>query len=111
MADRTVRECNTKEEIEQGVGDKISERFSRVASAPVCQGALFNLLGYSADTVAALEILAWPFVLPPVTTLTTIIILEEITRIWAPMEGGKVDIVVSVEDFQHYWQRAKEKTA
>jgi len=27
------------------------------------------------------------------------------------MEGGEVDIVVSVEDFQHYWQQAKEKTA
>ena len=48
---------------------------------------------------------------PPGTTPTTIIILDEIARIWAKMGEGEVDIVVSVEDFQHYWKRAKEKTA
>ena len=48
---------------------------------------------------------------PPETSLTTIVILKEIVRIWAQMEGGEVNIVVSVEDFQHYWRRAKEKTA
>ena len=103
MADGTVRECNTKEEVEQGVGDEISERFSHAASDPVCQGEFFDLLGYLADTEAALEILAGTFVSPPGTSPTTVIILEEIARIWAQMEGGEVDIVVSVEDFQHYW--------
>jgi len=90
MADGTVRECNTKKEVEQGIRDDISERFSRAASYPVCQGALFGLLGYSANMEAALEILAGTFVSPPGTTPTTIIILEEIARIWAQMEGGEV---------------------
>ena len=111
MADGRVRECNTKEEVKQGIGDDILECFSHAASAPVCQGAIFNHLGYSANTDAALEILAGTFVPPPGTTPTTVIILDEIARIWAQMEGGEVDIVVSVKDFQHYWQRAKEKTA
>ena len=48
---------------------------------------------------------------PPETSPTTIIILEEIAQIWAQMKGGEVDIVVNIEDFQHYWRRAKEKTA
>ena len=87
MDDGTVRECNTKEEVEQGIGDEVSERFSRASSAPVCQGALFDLLGYSADTEAALEILAGTFTPPPGTSPTTMIILEEIARIWVQMEG------------------------
>ena len=74
MSDSTVRECNTKEEVEQGIGGKISEQFSWAASAPICQGALFDLLGYSADTAAALAILEGKFVPPPRTTPTTIII-------------------------------------
>ena len=60
-------------------------------------------MGYSPDAEAALEILAGTFVPPPGTTPNTIIILEEIAWIWAQMEGGEVDMVVSVEDFQHYW--------
>ena len=78
MSDGTVREYNIKEGVEQGVMDKISERFSCTAIAPVYQGALFDLLGYSADTEAALEILAGTFVPPSGTSPTTIIILEEI---------------------------------
>ena len=66
MENGTVRECNTKEELKQGIGDEVLERFSRAASAPICQGALFDLLGYSADTEAVLEILAGTFVPPPV---------------------------------------------
>ena len=45
MSDGTVKECNTEEEVKQGIGDKISEQFSRAASMPICQGALFGLLG------------------------------------------------------------------
>ena len=40
-----------------------------------------------------------------------ILILDKISRIWRKMGTDEVDIVVSVEDFQYYWKRAKEKTA
>ena len=49
--------------------------------------------------------------LPLGTTPATIIILDEIARIWAKIGESDLDIVVSVEDFQHYWKRAEEKTA
>ena len=111
MSDGTVRECNTEEEVEQGIGDEISERFSRAASAQIYQGVLFDLLGYLADTEAALAIPEGTFVPPPGTMPITILILDEIARIWAKMGAGEVDIVVSVEDFQHYWKRSEEKTA
>ena len=78
---------------------------------PICQGMLFDLLGYSANTEVALAILEGTFVPPLGTTPTTKIIPEEITRIWAKMGAGEVEIAVSFKDFQYYWKRAKEKTA
>ena len=63
----------------------MSGRFSQADIAPICQGALFDLLGYSADTEVALAILEGTFVSPPGTTPTKIIILEDISRIWAKM--------------------------
>ena len=102
MSDGTVRECNTKEEVMQGIGDKVSEQFSWAASAPIFQGARFDLLGYSADTEVALAILDWTFVPPPGTIPTTIPILNEIARMFAKIRAGEVDIMVSVEDVQYY---------
>ena len=48
---------------------------------------------------------------PPGTTPTTMLILDEMARIWAKIGIGGVDIVVSVEDFQYYWKRANEKNS
>ena len=42
--------CNTKETIVEALGDEIFKRFERANSAPICQGALFNLLSYGANT-------------------------------------------------------------
>ena len=70
---------------------------------------MFDPLGYSADTEAALAILDLTFVPPPGTTPFTILILDEIARIRAKMGAGEVDMMVSVEDFQYYWKRAEDK--
>ena len=48
------------------------------------------------------------FIPPPDTDPATIIILEEIARIWSRMGTGEVNITISVEDFQYYWRRVKE---
>ena len=96
MGDGTTKKCNTKEEVEQGIRDEISERFSHADSSPTCQGALFSLLGYSVDTEVALATPKGTFVPHPGTTPSTMLILEEIERIWAKMGTGEVE-----EDFQY----------
>ena len=63
------------------------------------------------DMDAALVTLEGTSVPPPGTTPTTMVILEEIARIWAKMGAGKVEITVSFEDFQYYWKRSKEKNS
>ena len=111
LPDGSVEKRLQKDEIESGIHDEISKRFARADGAPICQGALYDLLGYSADTKTAEEILEGTFIPPPGTDGPTIIILEEIARIWKKMGDGEVNVVITREDYQHYWKRVKERIA
>ena len=119
-APTTVETINTEgkqvqytaqELVEAAIHGEISPRFSRVGSAPVCNGSLFELLGYNADTEAGAEILEGTFEPPSGTDPATIVILKEIARIWRLMGGREVSVIITKEDFQHYWRTMKERTA
>lgn len=58
-----------------------------------------------------MKILEGRFVAPAGTDPLTLIIFEEITNMWKKMERGKVDIVVTIDDFKIYWRHVKERTA
>ena len=109
--DGKVTQHKTKEAVEGALHGEIGSRFNRAESAPICNGPLFELLGYNADTEAGMQILEGTFVAPPGTDPATIIILREIARIWTLMGNGEVSIIVTKEDFQHYWKQMKERTA
>ena len=111
LEDGSSEQCTTKETVEEAIGLEIKQRFNRADIAPICQGALFDLLGYGANTVTAVKILEGTFVPPIDTDGPTVTLLEEIAKIWKEMGKGEVDIVVTEEDFQHYWRRVKERTS
>ena len=104
-------ECATKETVEEAIHGEISPRFSRAKSASMCNGPLFELLGCNTDTEAGAQILEGIFALPPGTDPATVIILQEIARIWRLMGEGEVNIIITKEDFKHYWGRIKKRTA
>ena len=81
MEDGTARECEEKKVVEGAIHREISSQFGRADSAPVCQGDLFEILGYGADTETGEEILKGTFTSPPDTEPATIIILKEIAHI------------------------------
>eukprot|EP00986_Skeletonema_menzelii_P020518 scaffold31443_cov531-Skeletonema_menzelii.AAC.1 len=56
-----------------------------------------------------MQILEGTFEPPAGTDAATIILLEEIARIWEKVGEGEVNIVVTQEDYQYYWRRVKEK--
>ena len=58
-----------------------------------------------------MEILEGTFVAPVNTDGHTLLLFDEIANIWHKMEQGEVDIVVTADNFQHYWKRVKERTA
>ena len=109
--DGTVVEHTEKEPIEEALKNELRTRFGRATSAPICQGALFELLGTYADTDAAVEILEGTFVPPPDTDHRTLLIFEEIASIWAKRGEGEVSIAISQDDYQYYWKRIKERTS
>jgi hypothetical protein len=72
---------------------------------------LYDLFGTYADTDAAIQILEGTFVLPADADGPTLIILEEIARIWQLMGEGEVSVVITQEDYQYYWRKVKESTS
>ena len=111
LADGSTRRYNKKKDVDKAIGQDIMARSTQAKSAPICQGALFDLLGYDADTETAMEILEGTFVAPVNTDGPMLLLFDEIAIIWHRMEQGEVDIVVTADNFQHYWKRAKERTA
>ena len=75
----------------------------------MCQGALFELLGYGANTETGEEILKGTLMPPPDTEPATLIIPKEIAHIWERMGAGEINITVSAEVFQHYWRQVKDR--
>ena len=67
-----VRVCDTNETVEQDLANSLSDQFSYADSAPIYQGALFELLGYSADTQTAEHISEGTFIPPLDTDPTTV---------------------------------------
>ena len=57
-----------------------------------------------------MEILEGTFIPPKGTDPATLIILNEIARIYKLMGEDEVSIIVTKEDFQYYWKRVKERT-
>ena len=67
---------DTEETVVEALGDEISKRCERANSEPICQGALFNLLGDGANTETAEKILDGTFGPPEGTDGPTVILLE-----------------------------------
>ena len=111
QADGSTVRVDTKEQCEQAIQDELKPRFDRAKSAPVCQGALFKLLGYEVDSKTAIDILEGKFDAPAGTDGATLLLFHEISNIWKSMKDGKVNVVITKEDFQYFWKRAKERTA
>ena len=110
-AKRQGWKASAKEDVESGLLDEIIKRFARADGAPICQGALYNLLGYSADAELVEAILEGTFIPSPGIDGPKLIIPEEITRNWKKMGDGEPNIIITQEDYQHYWKQVKERIA
>ena len=60
------------------------------------------------NTDNAMEILEGRFDYSLITDEPTLHILKEIANIWKLLGDGKVDTIITKDDFQHFWKRAKE---
>jgi hypothetical protein len=88
----------------------LSQHFRLAHSAPCYQGQLFNDLGFMGDTKCAQKILKEMYKYPPDTNKWTKKILQEAQVMFSQMSGTEIATMITMEDFQNYWQRVGERT-
>ena len=104
-------EFDTEDGVFDAVSAGIASRYRLARSAPAYSGQLFNDLGFVGDTAAAAAILEGTYVFPPNLDPATRLLLEEAARTFALLSRREVSTYVTVEDFQYYWKRARERTS
>jgi hypothetical protein len=95
--------------------DHLSQRFRLAHSAPCYQGQLFDDLGFmgytKCYTKCAQKILEGMYDYPPDTDEWTKKILQE-AHLTFSQKMSKIEIatMITMEDFQNYWQQVDERT-
>jgi len=86
-------------------------RFQLAMDAPISSTELIHQLGHLADTEIAKQIVEGNFECPEELTKMTIAIIEEIGSMGFELTNGEITIIISPEEFRHFWGRAREGTA
>jgi hypothetical protein len=103
-------EYKTKDEIFFAVNKTLVERFQTALVAQCHQGTFFKDIGYLADESVAQQILLGMYEYPTDIDPTTRLFFEEATATNAALLPSEVATYVTVEDFQYFWQHARECT-
>ena len=90
--------------------DHLSQRFCLAHSAPCYQGKLFKDLGFVGVTECNQKILEGTYDYPPDTDKWTKKILQEAQFTFSQMSGTEIAMMITMEDFQNYWQQVDERT-
>ena len=91
--------------------DHLSQQFRLPHSAPCYQGQLFDDLGFMGDIKCTQKILKGMYDYPPDTDKWTKKILQEAHFMFSQkMSGIEIATMITMEDFQNYWQRVDERT-
>ena len=111
IEDGNVVEYTVQEEMEQVVREETQHRFTLAESSPLCQGLLGEQLGYLADTEVARAILDGNFVAPDGLSDDTVLVLDEISRIASIIRRGDVRLILTADEYVHYWKQVNEGTS
>jgi hypothetical protein len=110
QAGQTINTYSTEHEMFEHTSDHLSQWFRLAQSAPCYQGQLFDDLGFTGDTVCAQKILEGTYNYPPDTNEWTKKILQEAQITFLQMSGTEVSTMITMEDFQNFWQHVNERT-
>eukprot|EP00956_Cyclotella_meneghiniana_P034366 scaffold104037_cov45-Cyclotella_meneghiniana.AAC.3 len=99
---------DTREDIEEQAGRRLTDRFQLARDAPICNGALFDEFGYLGDTTSTKAILEGTYEFPPEMDEHTRLLCEEAHRIFSLKSTEEISNYVSSDDFQYFWQHADE---
>jgi hypothetical protein len=99
-----------KEGVYQVVSVMLIKRFQLALVAQCHRGAFFEDIGHLADGPVAQQMLEGTYVYPLDLDPATRLLFEEATATYAALSPSQVATYVTPEDFQHFWQHAREWT-
>ena len=103
-------EYKTQEGVFQAVSATLVERFQSALIAPCHRGKFFEDVGHLADGPVARQILEGTYEYPQDLDPATRWLFEEATATYAALSPTAIATYVTPEDFQYFWQTARERT-
>jgi hypothetical protein len=102
----------TQETVERTIFSKVHEkRYTLVGEAPICNGELFQDLGYQANTKASRAVLDGTYEAPTTSDKATRDLFAEIAAIRCLIPENSVPIVITPEQWKQYWRVINEETS
>ena len=111
MPDGTIVESTSQDNTEKMIFEETECRFQLAMDAPISSTDLIHQLGHLADTDIAKQIVEGDFECPEELDEATIAVLEEIGSMGVELSNGEICVVITPEEFRHFWGRAREGTA
>jgi hypothetical protein len=101
-----------QEDVEQAIQRECKVRFSLAHSAPIMNLLLGERLHYASDELLARAIITGTYNIPTDLDPATAMILLEIGKLGMKIVNGKNNkIIITPEDFKHFWKKANEFTS
>lgn len=104
-----IQVLRSQQEVEQALSSCLEKRFRLTDQSPLMQAGLLTLLGNGSSTISTSNILDGQFPPIPHASAYTNWLLQGMTRPTPALPI--IDISITVNDFQSYWKKAKEKTS
>jgi hypothetical protein len=87
---------------------RLTDRFKLARDAPICEGKLFDDIGYLGDTMCTKAILEGTYEFLPEMDWHTRLLCEEAHRIFSLKSTEEISNYVSSDDFQYFWKHCDE---
>jgi hypothetical protein len=104
------QEFKTQDGVFQAVSATLVERFQSALIAPCHRGKFFEDVGHLADGPVAQQTLEGTYKYPQDLDPATRLLFEEATATYVSLSPTAIATYVTPEDFQHFWQTARERT-
>jgi hypothetical protein len=101
-----VKEFTVQEDVEYAIQQECEVRFSLAHSAPIMNTLLGEKLRYLSDKSLAKAIITGTYDIPTDMEPTTAMILKEIGTLGMKIVNGNANkIIITPEDFRHFWKK------
>ena len=108
----SIMEHTTQETVERTIFSEVHEkRYTLAGEAPICNGELFQDLGYQANTKASRAVLDGTYEAPTTSDKATRDLFAEIAAIRCLIPENSVPIVITPEQWKQYWRVINEETS